>query len=287
MFLRKLDPKLYHQEKDEQKEAALQLTYFGTAGFRVENAEHTLVIDPYITRPGLWTTAFRRLVPNKALIEATIPHADDVLIGHAHFDHILDAPHVCHHTGARLIGSPSACQVGRAAGLPESQLVETVGREDIRSGPAVVRGLPSRHGKIYGRIPLPGKIEEPPAWPPRYRALRCGLVLNWHITMAGLRIVHIDSADFVDEELDGLQADVVCLCAVGRQSRPNYVETVVEKLKPRYILPCHWDWFFTPYHKEPKCLPGVDIPGFIREIEAVGVTPIVLPFGGTFGVEGS
>jgi hypothetical protein len=41
--------------------------------------------------------------------------------------------------------------VGRAAGLPESQLVQTEGREDIACGAWTVRGLPSIHGKaIFG-----------------------------------------------------------------------------------------------------------------------------------------
>ena len=48
------------------------------------------------------------------------PRANDVLVGHAHHDHVLDAPEVCRHTGARFIGGPDACQVARAAGLPET-----------------------------------------------------------------------------------------------------------------------------------------------------------------------
>ena len=65
------------------------------------------------------------------------------------------------------------------------------------------------------------------------------------VELGGVRIVHIDSADYFDEELEGLGADVVCLCTVGRHFRPNYVRGVVERLKPRIIIPCHWDWFFT------------------------------------------
>jgi L-ascorbate metabolism protein UlaG (beta-lactamase superfamily) len=84
-------------------------------------------------------------------VRRLIPKADDVLIGHAHFDHILDAPELCRQTGARLIGSRAACMVGRAAGLPEAQLVETAGREDIGSGAWTLRGLPSVHGKAFVR----------------------------------------------------------------------------------------------------------------------------------------
>lgn len=284
MFLKPVPPQLYHQQP-VHPDAALTLRYLGTAGFVVEGAGHTLVIDPFVTRPGLFTTLFRRLVPDEALIQRLIPNADDVLIGHAHHDHVLDGPTLCQQTGARFIGSPSACNVARAAGLPEAQLVETRGREDIACGPATVRGLPSLHGRVYfNRIPLPGDIPEPPSWPPRMRALRHGLVLNWWLELAGIRVVHVDSADFIEHELEGIEADVVCLCAIGRNYRPRYVETAVSMLKPRYVIACHWDYFFTPYHKEPVCLPGVDLQGFVREVQDAGATPIILPFEGRFGL---
>ncbi|HET8730579.1 MAG TPA: MBL fold metallo-hydrolase [Moraxellaceae bacterium] len=255
----------------------LTLTYLGTAGFILRSPERTVVLDPYVSRPGLADTLRGPLVPDTELIRRTIPHADDVLVGHAHYDHILDAPDLCRQTGARLIGSESAIMVGRAAGLPETQLRATAGREDIVSGPWTIRGFPSRHGLVFGRIPFPGDIKSPPPWPPRMRQLKHGLVLNWIVDTGGLRIAHIDSADFIEEELAGQEVDVLCLCAIGRQSRPNYVHDAVRLLKPRWIVPCHWDTMLTPLHAEPDLIPGVDLPGFITEIMAAGCEPLLTP----------
>lgn len=259
----------------------IDITYLGTAGFVLKGADRTLVLDPYVSRPGLLDTLARPLVPDAELIRRTIPRADDVLIGHAHYDHILDAPDLCRQTGARLIGSDSAIQVGRAAGLPESQLRATAGREDIACGNWTVRGLPSKHGLVFGRIPFPGDISAPPPWPPRAPDLRHGLVLNWVVDTGGLRIAHIDSADFINEELAGQQVDVVCLCAIGRNYRPDYVKDVVRLLKPRWIIPCHWDTMLTPLHAEPDLIPGVDLPGLLNEIVAEGVQPLLTPFLGS------
>ncbi|MGH8455847.1 MAG: MBL fold metallo-hydrolase [Stenotrophobium sp.] len=256
---------------------ALRIQYLGTAGFVISNAQRTLVLDPYLTRPGLFTSLTAPLVPDTKLIARLIPKADDVLIGHAHYDHILDGPDLCKQTGARLIGSGATLQVGLAAGLPRSQIVVTTGREDIASGAWTVRGLPSRHGKIFGRIPFPGDITNPPPWPPRMRDLRHGLVLNWLIDTGALKVMHIDSADFIDSELQGQRADIVCLCAIGRQSRPHYVRDVVNYLRPRWIIPCHWDTMITPVEDTPDLLPGVDLPGFVAEIEDAGVTPLLTP----------
>ena len=258
---------------------ALQLTYLGTAGFVLSAPERTVVLDPFVSRHPLGHLLANQPLPSDpALVKRLIPRADDVLIGHAHFDHILDAPELCRQTGARLIGSRATCMVGRAAGLPETQLVETAGRKDIASGTWTVRGLPSVHGKaLLGKIPLPGDITAPPPWPARMRDLRHGQVLNWLVDTGDLRVLHVDSADFIRDELQGVRADLVCLCAIGRRYRPGYVREVVELTRPRWIVPCHWDTMVTPIDQSPEMLPGVDLPGFLREIENAGVQALPVP----------
>ena len=190
----------------------------------------------------------------------------------------MDAPEVCKQTGARLIGSKAALMYGRSAGLSEAQMLETKGREIIECGQWQVVGLPSIHGKaLFGRVPLPGDMTTPPPYPPKFHHLRHGQVFNWWINTGHLRVVHIDSADFIEQELQGRQADIVCLCAIGRKYRPNYVKDVVRLLKPKYIIPCHWDTMLTPIDQLPKLLPGVNIPEFLEEIKASGVEPLFMP----------
>lgn len=276
MFCRH-DPQARHEADGKPAGESIEITYLGTAGFIIKSEHRTVVLDPYLSRPNLRKTLTRRLIPDTALIRQVIPHADDVLVGHAHYDHILDAPDLCKQTGARLIGSDSTILVGRAAGLPAKQLLATAGREDIASGRWTLRGLPSRHGKVFGRIPMPGDITQPPSWPPRMAELRHGLVLNWLVDTGGLRIVHIDSADFINAELQGQRADIVCLCAIGRKYRPDYVKDVVDLLKPRWVIPCHWDTMMTPLHADPDLIPTVDLPGFLKEIIAAGAEPLLTP----------
>jgi L-ascorbate metabolism protein UlaG (beta-lactamase superfamily) len=278
MLFQSIDNSLYHRDPGP-KDGSLSLTYLGTAGFVIEGDGHTIVVDPYISRPGVRATILRPLIPDESRIARHIPKADDVLVGHAHHDHVLDAPTLCHQTGARLIGSPSVCNVGRAAGLPERQLVQTTGKEDITSGPGTVRGLPSRHGRVFfDRVALAGDIPRPPKWPARYADFKHGLVLNWMVELAGKKV------DFIDAELAGHECDVLCLCAIGRVFRPWYTARAIELLKPKLVIPCHWDLFTTPIEQEPRLIPGVDIEGFLREIERAGAKHALLPFFGSLRV---
>ncbi|WP_023271064.1 MBL fold metallo-hydrolase [Acinetobacter gyllenbergii] len=256
----------------------LKIKYLGTAGFILSDSNRSLVLDPFISRPNLWQTFTQPLLSDPALVKHYIPDADEVLIGHAHYDHILDAAEVCKQTGARLIGSQASVMYGRSAGLPEQQMHATQGRDVIHCGSWQVIGLPSIHGKaLFGRIPLPGDMIEPPPYPPKFHQLRHGLVLNWWIDTGQLRVVHIDSADFIEQELQGKHADIVCLCAIGRKYRPNYVKDVVRLLKPKYIIPCHWDSMVTPIDAPAQLLPGVNIAEFLDEIKACGVIPLFMP----------
>ena len=85
------------------------LTYLGTAGFVLSAPERTVVLDPFVTRLPLGHLLANKPLPrDPALVQRLIPKADDVLIGHAHFDHILDGPVLCQQTGARLVGSRAA-----------------------------------------------------------------------------------------------------------------------------------------------------------------------------------
>ncbi len=110
------------ERRPESLQSSITLTYLGTAGFVFSGSNRTLVVDPYVTRPSLNQHAFTKLQSDEQLVQKWIPSADDVLVGHAHHDHILDAPCLCHQTGARLIGSEDVVRVGRAAGCRHNRI---------------------------------------------------------------------------------------------------------------------------------------------------------------------
>jgi L-ascorbate metabolism protein UlaG (beta-lactamase superfamily) len=248
----------------------------GTSGFELVAQDGSVaVLDPYLTRPGILKSLFGRLQPDAELLAREIPRADLVLCGHSHHDHALDAPEVCRQTGALLVGSESTLNLGRAAGLPEAQLRRADGpvtQAGVRATP-----LPSRHGKAFlGRVPLPGDIPAPPPWPPRLWEMRHGPVYLWHLELGDASVLHVDSADWKEEHLEGVRADVLCLCAVGRAYRKDYTRGLLERVRPSIVLPCHWDDFTLPWGHPPRQLPGVAVEDFCEEIRACGAEPVLL-----------
>ncbi len=81
----------------------MRITWLGTAGFVIESPETTLLVDPFVTRPG-FTRLASRMIPDDLAIARHVPRkVDAVLCGHSHFDHVADAPRIAKHTKAKLV----------------------------------------------------------------------------------------------------------------------------------------------------------------------------------------
>jgi L-ascorbate metabolism protein UlaG (beta-lactamase superfamily) len=104
--------------------------------------------------------------------------------------------------------------------------------------------------------------------------MKHGPVYHWHLDLGGVKVLHVDSADFYDEHL--AEADVLLLCAAGHQYRKDYVKTLIERVKPRVVLPCHWDDFSVPIEAPVRQLPGVNVEDFIAQVRATGTRAVLL-----------
>ena len=71
-------------------------------------------------------------------------------------------------------------------------------------------------------------------------------------------------------------ADVLLLCAAGRQYRRDYTRRLLSIVRPEIVVPCHWDDFSIPVEAPPRQLPGVDVEGFVEEIRSGGARAVVL-----------
>ena len=250
------------------------VTWLGTAGFRIEHEGFTVLIDPYVTRASLLRCAAAPLRSDVDAIRRYVPKASAVIAGHTHFDHVLDVPDIALQTGARVFGSRSCVNLCRASGVPASQVtdVETGSRREplcVEVGPFELRFVPSTHSSFaLGRIPFPGDIADCEQVPLRTPHYKCGAVFSVDIRVAGRRIYHLGSADFL-EGMTERNVDLLLMCVAGWTTTERFVPRVMGAFRPESVLLSHWDNFFSPMERGAHSLPAMKLPSLVERLNSV------------------
>lgn len=264
----------------------LELTWVGTAGFRLAYQGVVVWIDPYVTRLRLADLLRRRVIgPDDAAIAKYIDRADAVLVGHTHFDHALDVPAIARRTGCRVYGSSSLEHLMGLHGLADRAVVVDAHRE-YEVGPFKFHFVPSVHSKLQLglRVNYGGELTCEHLDELTPQAYRCGQVWGICIEVAGTRIYHQGSADLIEDEIRDREVDVFLCGIAGRRFTPRYVERVVRALSPRLMVPSHFDDFFRPLG-DPKFSFNVNLTEFADEVHrashdlAIGVLEVGAPIG--------
>ena len=248
----------------------LELTWFGTAGFRLAYQGTVIWIDPYVTRLSMRSVALRRVVPaSQAAIARWIDRADAVLIGHTHFDHALDVPAIAQTFGCNVYGSTSLQHLMGLHGLADRAIVVEP-RRDYEVGPFRFHFVPSVHSKLQLGlgIPFSGEITCEHVDGLTAQAYNCGQVWGICVEVGGARIYHQGSADLLEDEIIDRGVDVF-LCGIsGRRFTPHYVERIVRALDPKLVVPMHYDDFFRPLEAATRFSFNVNLTGFADEARA-------------------
>jgi L-ascorbate metabolism protein UlaG (beta-lactamase superfamily) len=254
--------------------AGLDIRWLGVSGYRISYEGVSLFVDPYVSRVPLRSLLLRRTALPDAEMVARYGGAPGevvgVLVGHTHFDHAVDAPALARLHGTKAYGSASLVHLMRLHGL-QQQAVEVATHRPYELGPFVVTFIPSRHSKLlFGRkVPMDGPLtcdQLDGLAPGRYK---CGAVYGIRIEVAGISIYHQGSADLEDAELPDQPVDVFLAGVAGRQVTPRYWERVLPKLDPRYLVPTHYDNFFSPLGKDLDMVRKVALTDVSAEVGRV------------------
>jgi L-ascorbate metabolism protein UlaG (beta-lactamase superfamily) len=246
----------------------LELTWLGTAGFKLSYQGTSIWIDPYVTRLSLPQLVTRRVVrPSTEAIARWIDKADAILVGHTHFDHALDVPAIAKRTGCKVYGSQSLHNLMGLYGLaPQAVIVEA--HRDYEVGPFKFHFVPSIHSKLQLglRIPFSGELTCEHVDDLTPQAYKCGQVWGIHIEVAGTRFYHQGSADLLEDEIKDRGVDIF-LCGIsGRRFTENYVRRIVNVLAPKMIVPTHYDNFMRPLDERLELSFNVNLTGFADEV---------------------
>lgn len=256
--------------------AGVNFRWLGTNSWEISFGEKTILIDPWLTRfdSGAFSGRFDLQTPlsvDEAVIDQYLPKANQILVGHGHFDHLADIPYVAMKTGAMVLGSETHANLLRAYGLPERQIVTVEGGEFMQFDGYAIEVMHGLHGldpnkqfieprHLYGVPPMPRTVADLPE----------GDSLMYHIRIADrYSIVLMSTGNFIERNLTGLRPDVLIAGATGGITQVHkYTERLLGVLgNPRLILPTHWDNFEAPLTTPQQ--PGVGIQLLMTDAQRV------------------
>ena len=253
----------------------MKVTFFGTTTLLFDDGRDQLLFDAHFTRPSLPRYVFGSAPSDTALIDEKLRlHGVDrlraIFVSHSHHDHVMDAPYIAARTGAKIYGSASALNVARGGDVPEAQLTEFRVNETYAVGDYHIKVIPSIHSKpTILNNDLGQTIDAPLRQPARLRSYKEGGSYDFHVEADGRRYVIRPSFNYIEGQMEGFGADVLFLGVAGLQKADadmerHFFEETIDRLKPKLVIPLHWDNFFSPLTK-----PVVGMPRLIERTEVV------------------
>ena len=251
----------------------MKVTFFGTTTLLFDDGEDQVLFDCHLTRPSLPAYIFGSAATDTALAdEIILQHRIDrlraIFISHTHHDHVMDAPYVAKKCGAVLYGSASAMNVGRGGGLAEERMRELRGGETFVVAGYRVGVIPSLHSKpTVLNNDLGQTIDAPLVQPARLRSYREGGSYDFLVEAGGSSILIRPSFNYIEGQLDGIRADVLFLGVAGlakadEETEKRFFAETVDKVRPRLVIPVHWDNFFSRLDR-----PATGMPRYIERTE--------------------
>jgi len=236
----------------------IALEWLGTAGFRVSPGASHFLIDPYVTRSEL----ARPRQPRKP---ADLRGDGPIFLSHGHFDHAFDVPEIVAGTGAAIHGSATALAPALRAGVPMQQLRPAGDGDLFDFGDFQAQAFGSRH--VHFDLPLIVATLRRAGWEwltALNLALRypAGQVLSWRFTAGGVAVHFFGSAGASRAELRrlaGQRVDALLVPLQGHSRIGEIVLSYAEALRPRVLIPHHWDDFYPPLFPSVDPMPFVEM----------------------------
>jgi L-ascorbate metabolism protein UlaG (beta-lactamase superfamily) len=251
----------------------LLVTWYGTAGFRIETGGRVLLIDPYLSR----NAEARPALP---FGPEGVTEADEIFLSHGHFDHAADVPQIARQTGATVYCSTDAARALHRQGVSDAQIVTAHDGDGFDLGVYRARCFHSAHVRFDLPLVVRTLLRAIPSVLARPRLLSssrdwpAGQVLSWRFTLAAEDdhvVHHFGSAGCTEDELARLARlgvpDLLLFPLQGHSHICQIAAHVVEQLRPHVVIPHHHDDFYPPLSQ------AVDIASFLRAVD--GLSPRV------------
>ena len=273
----------------------LRLVYLGSGGWLLEHGEDLVITGPLFSNPGLIRTGLWKIAAQDSIIDRhmtryDVAHAKAILVGHAHYDHLMDVPRVAaaHAPAARIVGSRTVANtLGTWSGVGHRVDVVNDSAGDRRNvgrwlsyGSVRVMPLRSYHAPHFNGYTLyQGRRARPLTSVPRTAEEwldgdTFAFIVDF-LDRAGsiaFRVYYQDAVvapplGFAPEELMAdRSADVAILVPATFDQVDWHPEAIIENLRPRRVVLGHWEDFFTPIDEPTKSLRNTDLEHFERRL---------------------
>lgn len=271
---------------------AVRLTYLGVGGWIFRRGADVVVAAPLFSNPSFVRTGLAGIRSDSAAVDAgmapyDVSGAAAILVGHAHYDHLMDVPRVArrHAPGAAILGSRVARNtLGTWSGVAERVVeVDSLAADVDDPGAWIaltptLRVLPlrSHHAPHFDGYTLyQGTTDRPLAVEP-------GSAREWldgptyaflvdFLDGAGgvaFRIYYQDAVaapprGFAPAALMAERpVDVAILVPATFDQVDWHPEAFVQNLSPRWVLLGHWENFFVPPSSPPRSIFLTDLGHF-------------------------
>ncbi|MDG0812559.1 metal-dependent hydrolase [Cohnella rhizosphaerae] len=196
------------------------VTFLGHACVKLEKDGRSLIIDPYLTGNPL------------AAASADDIQADHILLTHGHGDHVGDTVSIAKRTGAQVVSTPELATFLGWQGVADTVGMNIGGTYDL--GYAKVKMVQAFHSSGYTLADEQRIV---------YLGMPTGLIVTW----GGLTILHAgDTGLFGDMKMIGERHDIdLAFIPIGDHFTmgPADALTAAEWLKPKQVVPVHYDTF--------------------------------------------
>jgi hypothetical protein len=274
-------------------DAPVELTYLGVGGWILRRGPDAVLTAPFFSNPSVLDVGLTPISADPDRIEARLPDVSDVsaiLVGHGHYDHLMDVPYIARYRAGRATiygNATSAYQLDPFELGDRFQVVnemagsvEGVGQWiQVSSGVRVMPLLSDHAPHLAGLTLYSGIRARPMTREPRSaNEWLDGETLAFLIDFlnedgsVGLRVYYQDAVPappfgMAPSLNDGVGVDVAILVPATYAEVSWHPEALLDNLRPRYVLLCHWENFFEPPSRPPESVPFTLLPDFVARLE--------------------